>query len=221
MITFERAGRAYRNRKGEIGWVLRDFSYDFAPGISTGILAPRGQGKSTFISLAAGNEMLTEGRIYREGRISQPYGARSHISNKLTGKQNLRFMTDVYGRNFGRAYEFVTEFADLGRYLDAPMRQYNFEMRARLAVSMLFALEFDYILIDDALDGGDMNFRRKCAQYIEDNRSRFTLLIATSNPLMVTKYCQRAGVLNEGQLTFYPTVEDAVERFNAINQVLV
>jgi capsular polysaccharide transport system ATP-binding protein len=221
MIAFEKAGKAYRNRKGEISWVFRDFTALFPTGVSTGILSPRGQGKTTLIELAAGNEPPSEGRISRQGRISWPYGSKSSISNRLTGKQNLRFMTDVYGRNFGAAYDFVADFADLGRYLDAPVRQYNFEMRARLSISMLFAMDFDYILVDDAMDGGDNSFRKKCSEYIEANQDRLTFFIASSNPQIVTKYCQSAGVLNEGQLTLYDDVNEAISEFNKVNQVFV
>jgi len=221
MISFEKAGKAYRNRKGEINWLIRNFSGVVEPGRNTGILTPPGQGKSTFIALAAGNEATSEGRIYRQGRISWPYGSRVHLSNRLTGKQNLRFLTDVYGRNFGQAYKFVEEFCDLGRYLDSSLKQYTNEMRARFSVGALFAMEFDHILVDDSMDGGDTAFRKKCAQHIEDNRDRFTFLMATDNIGLVNKYCQHAGVLNDGKLVLYETVEEAVEEFNKVNEVVI
>jgi len=221
MISFENAGKAYRNRKGAIGWVLRNFDGTFPDGKSTGILAPHGQGKSTLIALAAGNEPPSEGRIFRQGRVSWPFGFKGNLSNKLTGKQNLRFLTDVYGRNFGQAYDFVQEFCDLGRYLDAPLRQYNNEMRQRFSIGALFAMQFDYLLVDDSIEGGDNTFRKKCALYLEENRDRLTFFIATGNVNLVNKYCQSAGVLNEGRLTLYDTIEEAVEEFNKVNEVFV
>jgi capsular polysaccharide transport system ATP-binding protein len=221
LITFDNAGKAYRNRKGEISWVFRNVTATFPDGVSTGILVPRGQGKTTLIELAAGNDAPSEGRIYRQGRVSWPFGSRSAISNRLTGKQNLRFLTDVYGRNFGEAYDFVQEFADLGKYLDAPMRQYNNEMRARLSISAVFAMNFNYILVDDSMDGGDNTFRRRCSEYLEENKDRITFFMATGNVQMVTKYCQAAGVLNDGVLTLHDSIEDAVAAFNKVNQVFV
>ncbi|MDB5526292.1 MAG: transporter family protein [Rhizobium sp.] len=221
MISFENAGKAYRNRKGVTSWVFRDFNARFPEGRSIGILTPRGQGKTTLISLAAGNEPTSEGRIYRQGRVSWPFGFRSNISNRLTGKQNLRFMTDVYGRNFGDAYDFVAEFSELGRHLDAPMRQYNNEMRGRFAISSLFAMDFSFILIDDSMDGGDNAFRRRCTQYLEENADRLTFFMATGSVPLVTKYCQSAGVLNEGKMTLYDSIPEAVEEFNKVNQVFV
>jgi capsular polysaccharide transport system ATP-binding protein len=221
MISFERAGKAYRNRKGVIGWVFRDLNVTFPNGRNVGILAPVGQGKSALISLAAGNETPSEGRVFRQGRVSWPFGSKVNLSYRLSGKQNLRFLTDVYGRNFGQAYEFMAEFCDLGRQLDAPMKHYTNEMRNRFAIGALFAMDFDHILVDDSMEGGDNAFRRKCVQYIEDNRDRFTLLMATGNVALVTKYCQQAGVLNEGKLVLFDTVEEAVEEFNKVNEVFV
>lgn len=221
MISFENAGKAYRNRKGAISWVLRNIDASFLDGRSTGILAPHGQGKSTLIALAAGNEPPSEGRIYRQGRVSWPFGFKGNLSNKLTGRQNLRFLTDVYGRNFGQAYDFVQEFCDLGRYLDAPLKQYNNEMRQRFSIGALFAMQFDYLLVDETMEGGDSAFRKKCAHYLEDNLDRLTFFMATSNVALVSKYCQSAGVLNHGRLTLYESVDDAVEEFNKLNEVLV
>lgn len=221
MIEFANAGKAFRNRKGEISWVFRNFTATFRRGVSTGILAPRGQGKSTFINIAAGNDTLTEGRVFRRGDISFPFGSREAITNKLSGRQNLRFLTDVYGRNFAAAYRFVDEFSELGRYLDVPMKQYNNEMRGRFVVSALLALDFDFILVDDNMDGGDNSFRKKYIQYLEANRDRFTFLIASGNVTLVQKYCQAAGVLNEGKLMLTSDVGAAIAEFNRVNQVLV
>jgi capsular polysaccharide transport system ATP-binding protein len=214
MIVFDGAGKAYRNRKGEIGWVFRDVTTTFADGQSTGILVPPGQGKTTFINVAAGNESLSEGRVFRHGKISWPFGARSGMSQRLSGRQNLRFLTDVYGRDFREAYDFVREFSDLGRYLDSPLRLYSGEMRARLAISCLFSMNFNYILIDGAMEGGDMAFRRKYMRYIEANRSNLTFLIATDKPQLVARYCESVGVLNEGKLTFYDSLEEATDVFS-------
>lgn len=219
MIVFDNVGKAYRNRKGEINWLIRNFSGAVEPGKSLGILAPPSQGKTTFISMAAGNEKPSEGSIVRRGEISWPWGSNSVISGRLSGRQNIRFLSDLYGRNFNRVHEFVREFADLGKYLDGPLRNYNGEMKARLGISLLFAMDFEFILVDNSMDGGDMTFRRKCAKYLEDNRNNLTFLIATERPNLVSKYCQTAGVLFEGQLTLHDRVDQALAHFNKVNLV--
>jgi capsular polysaccharide transport system ATP-binding protein len=221
MIVFDKAGKAFRNRKGVIGWVFRDFSNVFDDHVNMAVLAPRGQGKSTLIELAAGNIAPSEGNIYRQGGISWPYNSKSIISSRLTGRQNLRFLCDVYGRNFTKAYDFVAEFSDLGRYLDMSLRTYNGEMRSRLSISALFAMNFSHILVDDSMDGGDNTFRKKCNEFLEGSKDELTLLIATSNPQVASKYCQSGCLLNEGKFTVYDSVEDAILEFNKVNHELV
>ena len=222
MITFEGAGKAFRGRKkGEINWILRNLNVTFPDKVNAGILAPRGQGKTTFINLACGNDWPSEGRIFRRGKVSFPWNSRANISNKLSGRQNLRFLTDVYGRDFNDVYDFVRDFSELGRYLDMPLKNYNTEMRSRLSVSAMFGLGFDYILVDDLMEGGDNSFRKRCVGYLHENKDSLTLLIATGNTQIVQKYCEVAGVLNEGVLTFYDSVEDAIRAFNKVNQVFL
>jgi capsular polysaccharide transport system ATP-binding protein len=221
MILFDNAGKAFRNRKGEISWILRNISETFPSDENVGILAPSGQGKSTLINLTAGNELPSEGRVLRHTRVSWPYSFRGNVSNKLTGRQNLRFLCDVYGRNFTDAYDFVAEFSDLGRYLDMSLKSYSNEMKWRLSISALFAMNFDCILVDDSMDGGDASFRRRCGQHIAENKDRLSFFIATSNPALVSKYCQTAGVLNDGKLTMYASIDEATAAFNQVNMVFI
>ena len=135
----------------------------------------------------------------------------------MTGKQNLRFLTDCYGRNFAAAHEFLQEFSELGRYIDLPVRQYSNEQRHRLALTALLAMNFEFILVDDAFEAGDSSFRRKTVQYVKDNSDSITFFIATGNTRLVERYCQRAGILSDGAVTFYPSVAEAIEAFGKIN----
>jgi capsular polysaccharide transport system ATP-binding protein len=219
LIRFDNVGKAFKSRKDrrEKVWPIRNFSATIVNGESTGILVPEGGGKTTLIDLVAGSELLTEGSITRGGHISWPASYRGIINSKMTGKQNLRFLTDCYGRNFSAAYQFVHEFSELGRYVDLPLRQYTNEQRHRLALTSLLAMNFEFILVDDTLEAGEAGFRRRMAQFIQDNRENITFFMATGNTRLVERYCQRAGVLSEGTVTFYPSVAEAVEAFKKIN----
>lgn len=219
MIVFDNVGKGFLNRKGEVSWIVRHFTAVLEPGRSLGILVPPSQGKTTLINLAVGNERLSEGRIVRRGRISWPWGSNSAISGRLSGRQNLRFLCDIYGRNFKEAFNFVDEFSGLGRSLDKSMKDYSSEMKGRFGISALFSMGFEFILVDNSMDGGDTNFRRKCTKYIEDNRDRLTFFIATERPNLLIKHCQKGGVLNEGKLVLYDRIDDAVEQFNKFNLV--
>lgn len=219
MIRFENVGKAYKSRRNrrEIVWPIRNFTATIVDGESTGILVPEGGGKTTLIDLVAGSELLTEGSITRGGHISWPASYRGIVSAKLTGKQNLRFLTDCYGVNFSAAYEFVQEFSELGRYVDLPVRQYSNEQRHRLSLTALLAMNFEFILIDDTFEAGESSFRRRMLQYVADNRENITFFMATGSTRLVERYCQRAGVLRDGMVTFYPTVAEAIAAFTEIN----
>jgi capsular polysaccharide transport system ATP-binding protein len=216
MITFDNVGKAFR-RRGEIQWVFRNLSVSFPRGENVGVLAPESAGKTTLVNLVTGRDNVSEGAISRSQEVSWPFGDRGTFSNRLSGKQNLRFLTDVYGRPFNEAMDFVADFAEIGRQMSSPIRTYTGEMRNRLAVSTLFAMKFDYIVVDDSMDFGDAIFRRKVANYLVSNNQDFTLFIATANPALIAKYCQKAAVLNKGSLTMCESVPEAVELFNQVN----
>lgn len=221
MIHFDNVGKAFKSRrnKREIVWPIRNFTTTIVNGESTGILVPAGGGKTTLINLVAGSELLTEGRIMRGGHISWPASYRGIFNAKMTGKQNLRFLTDCYGQGFAGAYEFVLEFSELGRYVDLPMRQYTNEQRNRFALTALLAMNFDFILVDETLEGGETNFRKRMLQFLQDKSTNITFFMATGNTRLVERYCQRAGILRDGAITFYPSVAEAVAAFGQIESI--
>lgn len=218
MIRFENVGKAFKSRrnKREIIWPIRNFTTTIVNGESTGILVPAGGGKTTLIDLVAGSELLTEGTITRGGHISWPASFRGIFSAKMTGKQNLRFLTDCYGRGFATAYQFVEEFSELGRYIDLPMRQYSNEQRHRFALTTLLSMNFEFILIDDTFEAGEISFRRRLGQFVKDNSENITFFMATGNTRLVERYCQRAGILHNGSVIFYPSVAEAIAAFGQI-----
>ncbi|MDH6269118.1 capsular polysaccharide transport system ATP-binding protein [Rhizobium sp. SG_E_25_P2] len=221
MITLENAGKAYRDRRNGIQWVFQNLNAVFHDGDNHAVLAPRGQGKTTLLNVICGNDTLSQGEIHRRGRVSYPMDFRANISQKLTGRQNLRFLTDIYGRNYPEALDFCAAFSAMDRQLDLPLKNIQNQARARFAVSALLSLGFNHILIDDTISLGDQKFRRKCMNYIIDNSDKFTVLLATSDPDYAAKMCKSASVLHQGKLTFFDDLNDAAKAFNEINKVYV
>jgi capsular polysaccharide transport system ATP-binding protein len=215
MISFRNAGKAFKSRrdKGEIVWPIRHVTATINKGESTAIFALEGSGKTTLINMIAGTEPPSEGEILRSGHISWPAGFRGAYNMRMTAKQNLRFLTDAFGHDFGAAYAFVQDFAELGRSIDQNLRNYSNEQRQRLAISILFAMNFEFILVDDSFEGGDAYFRRKVSHFIEDNRDKITFFMATSRPQAAERYCQRAGILLDGRITFYDSFDEAAVIF--------
>lgn len=219
MIRFEDVGKAYRDRKGEVVWIIRHFSASLAKGTRTAILGRPGSGKTTLIDLASGNETTSEGDIFRTSKVSWPYGSRGQLSNKLTGRQNLRFLSDVYGRHFADLVDFVADFAELNnRAMDQDLRQWNNEMRNRFSVSALFGMRFDLVVIDDDVDFGDQSFRRRAMQYLDDNADDLSILLATSNVQLANRLCTTAGVLRGGEIHMFDRKQDAIADFSAASR---
>lgn len=215
MIRFTNAGKAFRSRRNrnQLVWPVRNLTTTVRQGESTAILALEGGGKTTLIDLVSGTEAPTEGEIVRSGHISWPASFRGAMNARMTARQNLRFLTDAYGRDFSAAYEFVKEFGELGRSMDQLIRQFTNEQRQRLAISLIFAMDFEFILVDDTFEAGDANFRRKVSQYVDDNNDRITFFMATSNSRLAERYCKRAGILLDGTVTFYDSMEEATTVF--------
>jgi capsular polysaccharide transport system ATP-binding protein len=215
MIRFVNAGKAFRARRNreQLVWPIRNFSATIRQGESTAILALEGAGKTTLIDLVAGTENPTEGEIVRTGHISWPASFRGMINPKMTARQNLRFLCDTYGHDFRAAHDFVQDFAELGRQMDLIVRQCSNEQRNRLAMGVLLAMNFEFILVDDTFEAGDGSFRRKVHDYIMDNADRITFFMATSSARLAERYCQRVGILADGAVTFYDSVEDGVAAF--------
>lgn len=220
MIRFDNVGKAFRHRRNrqELVWPLRNFSATIQHGESTAILAPEGGGKTTLIDLVAGTEMPTEGQIIRTGHISWPASFRGMINPRMTARQNLRFLADTYGHDFRAAYDFVQDFAELGRYMDQIVKQCSNEQRHRLAVSLLLAMNFEFILVDDTFEAGDASFRRKVSDYLDENQGRVALFMATSSIRLAERYCSRIGLLIDGRVTFYDTSEEAVEVYRSFRR---
>jgi capsular polysaccharide transport system ATP-binding protein len=215
MIRFVNAGKAFRARrnKDQLVWPIRNFTATIAHGESTAILALDGSGKTTLIGLVAGSESPTEGEIIRTGHISWPASFRGMINPRMTARQNLRFLCDTYGHDFRAAHDFVDEFAELGRYMDLIVKQCSNDQRHRLALAVLFAMNFEFILVDDAFEAGDAPFRRRVQEFIEDNSDRITFFMATSSARLAERYCQRVGILADGSVTFYDSMEEGIAVF--------
>ena len=218
MIVFDHVSKGYRAKSGNINWVLQDFSYIFRDGVNVGILALKGAGKTTLVNLMAGVDIPTSGRIARTRSVSWPFGYRGNLSNRLTAKQNIRFIAGIYGRDFNEMCDFIGDFSELGNALDQPMGRYSFEMRMKLIAAMYFSIDFKHLLFDELGGFGDAKLRRKCFDTIAALGDRQNAIILTANPEYLHRYCQVGGVLDNGKLEIYDSVEAAIDAFKSLRQ---
>jgi capsular polysaccharide transport system ATP-binding protein len=192
--------------------ILRGANGFLARGERVGILGRNGSGKSTLVRLLGGVEAPTRGRIRRNMSISWPIGMAAGFQHMLTGADNARFIARIYGRAVQPTVDFVEDFAELGEYMRMPMMTYSSGMRSRLALAVSLAIDFDCYLVDEALATGDTRFGRAFAERIE----RSGLILVSHSPALVRRLCTRAAVLDQGRLTFYEDLDEALATYHAL-----
>ena len=208
MISLRNVSKTYRTRKGA-RVVLADVSYDFLPGVSTGILGRNGAGKSTMLRIIGGSEMPDKGNVLRQGKISWPIGFSGGFNGTLTGRENMRFTCRLYDEDYKRVSAFVEDFAELGEYMDMPVHTYSSGMKAKLAFGLSMAFDFDYYLIDEVTAVGDAVFKRKSKEYFNKRRQSATLLVVSHSMETIKSLCQKMLVLYEGKLMEFPSNKEA------------
>lgn len=209
MIRLEHATKHMRI-KGSSKTILNDVSFVIKRGRSVGLLGRNGAGKSTLLRLIAGTLRLDSGRIVRQGRISWPLGLSGSFQGNLTGEQNVRFVARVYGVDSDVLIAYVEEFAELGAFFRAPVSTYSSGMKARLAFGVSMGVQFDYYLVDEVTAVGDANFKKKCQLAFAEKLSDSDVIMVSHSTKTIRDYCDSGVVLENGKLTFYDDVEDAI-----------
>lgn len=215
MITLSNITKRYKTGHG-INTVLNDVTHVFEPGINTGILGRNAAGKSTLLRVIGGSELPDSGTVTRKSRVSWPLGFAGGFHGSLTGRENLRFVSRIYGADIGRVTRFVEDFSELGDYMDMPLRTYSTGMRARLAFGLSMAINFDFYLIDEGFSVGDASFRTKADGFFNERQAQATLLVVSHNMGTIKKYCETVAVLNNGLLTPYENMDDAFKEYDNI-----
>jgi len=197
--------------------VLNFVTVNFEPGRNYGILGVNGAGKSTLMRLLAGTELPNSGTIRRTARVSWPLGFAGGLHPGMTGRDNTQFIARIYGMDPRKVTEFVEDFAEIGPYIDAPVKTYSSGMIQRVAFGLSMAIDFECYLIDEVMAVGDERFRLKCKAEF-DKRKKYADLILVSHSIPnILEYCERGMVLANGQLHYFQNVDDAVEMYKRLN----
>ena len=214
-LEFENVRKTFR-ADGSRRVVLDQASFVIPGGTRVGVLGLNGAGKSTLLKLIAGSELPDHGQIWRSGRFSFPIGFTGTFHPDLTARANVRFLGEVYGMDVEETLGWVEDFAELGRYFDMPLSSYSSGMYARLAFGTSFALDFDYYLVDEGMETGDMRFRRKCAMAFEERLDTASLIMVSHNASTIREYCTSGAVLHAGHIRFFDGLDDAMELYQSI-----
>ncbi len=193
-------------------WALRDISFEVKKGESLGIVGKNGAGKSTLLKLIAGVSPATYGKLQVNGRLFPMIELAAGIHRDLTGRENIRLLGAIMGftlRQMEEKIPAVEDFAELDEWLDKPVWQYSSGMQARLGFSVAVNVDADILLIDEVLSVGDVNFRKKCLNRMDELcNSGVTIIFVTHSPYAIERLCERAIYVQEGQIAATGTPVD-------------
>ncbi len=196
--------------------VLDGISFSVAAGEKIGILGRNGAGKSSLIRLLAGIEQPTGGAIVRTLSLSWPIALSGAFNGSMTGNDCVRFLCRLNGMDFAAMRDFVDGFAELGRFMRAPIKTYSSGMRARLAFGLSLAVDFDCYLIDEVMSVGDRRFQARCFDELFVKRGDRAMIIVTHDFDLLRQYCASALVLKAGRGRVFTDIRKAFDIYASL-----
>jgi ABC-type polysaccharide/polyol phosphate transport system ATPase subunit len=207
-------------KKGHEFWALQDVNLDVEPGTTLGIVGRNGAGKSTLLSIISGVLQPTTGEVEVEGRLSAIFGIGTGFNPLFTGRENAMLSGLILGIEYEEMLErfpAIEAWADLGEFIDQPVKTYSSGMRGRLGFAVAINVEPDVLVIDEALSAGDAAFKKKAIQRMYDLRnSGSTVLFVSHSMGLVKRFCTDAILLHRGRLVTTGSPEEVVDRYEEI-----
>lgn len=185
-------------------WALRDVSFRLEPGEAVGVIGRNGAGKSTLLQIIAGTLEATAGTISTQGRVMALLELGSGFNPEFTGMENVRLNAQILGltnAQIEQKIDAIASFADIGTFIDQPVKIYSTGMLMRLAFAVQTVLDPDILIVDEALSVGDARFQEKCFRKLRALRDAGTTILLVSHDVnAVTSFCDRALLLESGEL---------------------
>ena len=185
-------------------WALRDINFQAEKGDIIGIIGKNGAGKTTLLRLIAGMLIPDKGEVRIEGKVSALMELGAGFSPEFTGIENIKLNAAIYGLSedsLKQRMDSIIKFANLGKFIDAPIKYYSQGMYMRLAFALAIFVEPDILLIDDILAVGDEEAQQKCTKKIfELKQMRKTIVLVSHNMDVVSKLCNRIILLDKGRI---------------------
>jgi len=193
-----------RERGDKTFWALRNVTFQLHRGESLGVIGPNGSGKSTMLLVLAGIITPSEGVVAVKGHISTLLSLQAGFDMDLSGRENILLAGALMGidhKTMMAIQSDVIDFADIGAFIDAPLKTYSSGMRARLGFAIATAVDPDILLLDEVLQTGDEVFREKSRQrIIEVLKAAKAVVLVTHDMTWVTEFCTRAILLEHGHV---------------------
>lgn len=201
-------------------WALHDVSFDVQKGETVGIIGRNGSGKSTLLQLICGTLAATTGSIQTNGRIAALLELGSGFNPEFTGRENVYMNGAVLGlsrQEVSKRFDSITSFADIGDFIDQPVKTYSSGMMVRLAFAVAINSDPQILIVDEALSVGDEAFQRKCFSRIEEIKNNgATILFCSHSGSTIVSLCDRAIILDGGEKLATGTPKDIVAKYQKL-----
>jgi lipopolysaccharide transport system ATP-binding protein len=197
-------------------WALRDLDFEVRRGETLGIIGRNGAGKSTLLQLLAGTLKPTEGHAAVHGRVAALLELGSGFNPDFSGRQNVYLNAAILGltrQEIDARIEDILAYADIGEFVDQPVRNYSTGMMMRLAFAVVAHVDADILIIDEALAVGDAFFMQKCMRFLREFRKRGTMLFVSHDGGAVTSLCDRAIWLEHGRVQRIGSARTVMESY--------
>lgn len=210
----------FHKPRHSLKWVLQDINFTVNPGEAVGIIGINGAGKSTLLKMITGTTQPTTGGVHITGRVAALLELGMGFHPDFTGRQNAFMAGQLLGysvEEIARLMPEIEAFAEIGEYIDQPVRVYSSGMQMRLAFSVATAHRPDVLIVDEALSVGDAYFQHKSFDRIREFRKQgTTLLIVSHDKGAIQSICDRAILLNAGKLAMEGDPEAVMDFYNAM-----
>jgi lipopolysaccharide transport system ATP-binding protein len=182
---------------------VHDVSFELRKGESLGIVGRNGSGKSTLLQIVAGTLQPTSGSVWSSGKVAALLELGSGFNPEFTGRENVYLNCSVFGLTREQTRErmqSIEDFADIGSFIDQPVKTYSSGMTMRLAFAVIAHVDAEVLIVDEALSVGDVFFVQKCMRFIREFQKRGSLLFVTHDTTALQTLCDRAVWLEKGNL---------------------
>ena len=203
-------------------WALKDIDFEVKKGEVLGIIGKNGAGKSTLLKILSHVTTPTTGRIMAKGRIASLLEVGTGFHPEMTGRENVFMNGSIMGMTkseISRKLDEIVDFAGVEKYLDTPVKRYSSGMTVRLGFSIAAHLEPEILVVDEVLAVGDAEFQRKAIgrmQEVSNNEGR-TVLFVSHNMAAVSRLCNRAILMNNGQIVKESDVNSIIDFYISLN----
>jgi len=197
-------------------WALKEVSFEVKKGETVGIIGRNGSGKSTLLQIICGTLMPSNGSIETNGRIAALLELGSGFNYEFTGSENIYMYASVLGLTtdeIDNQYEKIVAFADIGDFIEQPIKTYSSGMVVRLAFAVIAHVDADILVIDEALSVGDAFFVQKCMRFLRDFMKNGTVIFVSHDTGAILNLCERGILLEEGVIAAQGSPKKIIQRY--------